>query len=58
MKIGDKLQVVQNYGGEPMLYFVSGDYLSHKNFRVGDAAEALKYLLLDDAGRKRKDLKL
>ena len=38
-----------------MLYFVSGDYLTHKNFSVGDAVEALKYLLLDEEGRKAKD---
>mgnify|MGYP001595317869 CR=1 FL=1 len=55
MKLGDKLQVVQNYGGEPMLCFVTGDYLTHRNFSVGDAPEALKYLLLDEEGRKAKD---
>ena len=55
MKIGDKLQVVQNYGGKAMLYFVSNDNKSHKTFTLGDAVEALKYLLWDEEGRKRKD---
>ena len=55
MKIGDKLQVVQDDNGKTILYFVSADNKSHKNFSIGDAVEAIKYLLWDEEGRKAKD---
>ena len=55
MKPGDKLQVVQDGNGKIMLYFVSADNKDHKTFTHGSAVEALKYLLLDEEGRKAKD---
>ena len=55
MKHGDKLEILQFYGGGTMLIFVAGDGQSSKTFSLGDATEALKYLLLDDIGRNRKD---
>ncbi len=53
MKTGDKLQVVQDDEGKTILYFVAADNKTHKKFTLGDAAEALKYLLLDEVGRER-----
>ena len=55
MKTGDKLQVIQDDNGVTIIYFVSHDNKKYKTFTVGDAAEALKYLLLDEEGRKIKD---
>ena len=54
MKIGDRLQVVQD-GVGIRLYFVEEGNKSNRIFTLGSALEALKYLLLDDEGRKRKD---
>ena len=54
MKTGDSLQVVQD-GVGIRLYFVEEGNKSNRIFRLGDAVEALKYLLLDEEGRKRKD---
>ena len=51
MKIGDKLQIVQNDEGETVIYFVASDYESHKMFPLADALEAIIYLLLDEEGR-------
>lgn len=54
MKTGDKLQVVQDDKGVTILHFVAANNSSTRNFSLGDALEALKYLLLDDVGRARK----
>lgn len=54
MKTGDKLHVVQDDDGKTILYFTSFDNKSRKAFTLGDAVEALKYLLLDEEGRKSK----
>ena len=47
MYAGGKLQIVQDDDGIFKLYFVSGDNKCHKIFTMGDAVEALRYLLLD-----------
>ena len=54
MYAGGKLQIVQDDDGIFKLYFVSGDNKCHKIFTMGDAVEALNYLLFDDVGRERK----
>ena len=57
MYAGGKLQIVQDDDGIFKLYFVSGDNKRHKTFTMGDAAEALKYLLLDNVENERKWIK-
>ncbi len=53
----EKYIEVQDINSEThwMLYFVSADNKNYKTFTLGNATEALKYLLLDDVGRERKD---
>ncbi len=58
MNTGDKLEIIQHYGGLITINFVSSDGKTRKPFMVGDAAEALKYLLLDDVGRERIDVQI
>ena len=55
MKPGDKLIIVKHFGGLVTINFNSEDKKTRKVFTIGDALEALKYLLLDEEGRKRKD---
>lgn len=55
MKTGDRLQVVKHFDGSTTINFCAEDKKLHKVFTVGDAVEALKYLLLSDEGRKAKD---
>lgn len=54
MKNGDRLLVVQN-GEKPLTLRVIPVDGESRTFCIGNAVEALKYLLLDEEGRKAKN---